>query len=437
MNKNIFFKSLFAVMMVHTMQTASAAGFGLIEQSATMGNAFAGGAAAAEDASTLYFNPAGMTYLPDEQLVIGVHATRPSANFDNDGSTRSAATGGLATPGGGGGDGGGWAFIPNIYYAKAITPDIRLGIAISPLFGLKTEYDKDWVGRYQGIKSDLKTININPSIAFKVNEQISLGFGVSAMRAEAELTNAVDFGTLLGAPALFQRRDGIATIKGDDWAFGWNAGAIFQISDATRLGVSYRSKVHEKLEGTVSFSNVPAPLAANPAFSNGNVSAKLVTPDSVSLAIYHQIDDKWGMSGDIVWTGWSSFKDLTVVRNSGTQVASIPQNWQNAIRIAVGTNYKYNDRIKLRVGIAYDESPVPDEFRTPRIPDSDRIWLSLGGGYKLSPNSSIDVAYTHIFFEGSTLNKATESTIPAVRDNLKGNYDNYADILSAQYTYSF
>ncbi len=446
MTKPIYFTSILAATFFSLSQPATAAGFGLVEQGATMGNAFAGGAAAAEDASTVYFNPAGMTYLPDNQLVMGLHAARPSANFSNDGSTRSAATGGVSTPGGDGGDGGSWAFIPYIYYAKSLTPDIKLGIAISPLFGLKTEYDKDWVGRYQGIKSDLKTININPSIAFKVNDQISLGFGVSAMRASAELTNAVDFGTILLAfpapnPALIQKRDGIATIKGDDWSFGWNMGAIFQVSDATRLGLSYRSQVHEKLDGTVSFSNVPSQFAASPAlsktFAKGNITAKLVTPDSLSAAIFHQINEQWDIAGDVVWTRWSSFKDLTVVRSSGDQVASIPENWKNAVRVAVGTSYKYNDRLKLRTGIAYDESPIPDDFRTPRIPDSDRIWLSLGGGYKLSPTSTVNIAYTHIFFEDSKLNRATESTSNSLKDNLKGSYDNYANILSAQYTYSF
>ena len=421
MAKPVYFTSILVATFFSLSQSAIAAGFGLVEQAATTGNAFAGGAAAAADASTIYFNPAGMTYLPDNQLVVGLHAARPSVNFSNDGSKTTA---GVPTKGGDGGDGGSWAFIPNVYYVTSLTPDIKLGIGISSLFGLKTEYDQDWVGRYQAIKSDLKTININPSIAFKVNDQVSLGFGVSAMRASAELSNAVDFGAAIGQS---QKLDGIATIKGDDWGFGWNAGAIFQISETTRLGLSYRSQIHERLEGNVSFSNVPSFLGANPRFLNGNITAELVTPDSLSAAIFHQINEQWDISSDIVWTRWSSFKDLSIVRTSGASVANIPENWKNAIRVAVGTGYKYNDRVKLRAGLAYDESPVPDEFRTSRIPDSDRIWLSFGGGYKLSPTSTIDMVYTHIFFEGSNLN----------RDNLKGSYDNYANILSAQYTYSF
>ncbi len=430
MNKQGCLTGALLTTLLNSINIVHAAGFGLVEQSATMGSAFAGGAAIAEDASTLYFNPAGMTYLPDNQLVLSANAARPSANFTNDGS--HTATGGLTT-GGNGGDGGSWALIPNFYFAKAISPDIHLGIAISPLFGLKTEYDKDWFGRYQAIKSDLKTISINPSIAFKASDQISLGFGVSAMRAEAELTNAVDFGTLLGNP---QKRDGMAAIKGNDWGFGWNAGAILQASKTTRIGLSYRSKIHEKLDGTISFSKVPSILAASSAFAESGITAKLITPDSLTLAISHQLNDQWVITGDIIWTGWSTFKDLTVVRDNGKNVASVPQNWKNAIRVAAGASYQYSDLVKLRAGIAYDESPVPDEFRTPRIPDSDRIWLSLGSSYKLTPTSSINLVYTHIFFKYGSQNKVTESAAP-LRDTLKGSYNNYANILSAQYTYSF
>ncbi len=437
MRKLICLTGTLFLTLLSNINIVHAAGFGLVEQSATMGNAFAGGAAAAEDASTIYFNPAGMTYLPDNQLVLGAHAARPSANFDNNGSHRSALTGGLATAGGDGGDGGSWAFIPNIYFEKAVSPDIRLGIGISSLFGLKTEYDKNWVGRYQAIKSDLKTISINPAIAFKASDQISLGFGISAMRTEAELTNAIDIGTASGNPALFQKLDGLARVKGNDWGFGWNAGVIWQASDSTRLGLSYRSQVHQKLDGTVSFSNVPKPLSTNAAFAGSGVTARLVTPDSLNLSIFHQLNGQWDISGDIIWTGWSSFRDLTVVRDNGKNVASIPQHWENAIRVAAGAGYQYSDALKLRAGIAYDESPVPDAFRNPRIPDSDRIWLSLGSSYKITPTSSINFAYSHIFFKSSSQNKATESAVSALRDSLKGNYDNSANILSAQYTYSF
>ncbi len=412
-----------------------AAGFGLIEQGVSMGNGFAGGAVAAEDASTIYFNPAGMSYLPDNQLVVGLHAAKPSANFSNKGSTRSALTGGLPTPGGDGGDAGGWAFIPNIYYAKGVTPDIKVGIAISPLFGLKTEYDKSWVGRYHAIKSDLKTVNINPSISFKASDRVALGFGITAMRAEAELTNAVDFGTLLGGP--FQGLDGSATVKGDDWGWGWNMGVIFELNEATKLGVAYRSAIHTKLKGDVSFSNVPAPLAGLPNFQKGDVTARFVSPESVSASVLHHINGEWDIMADVIWTRWSRFKNLTVRRDTGALVSSVPENWNDVTRIGVGTSYQYNSDVKLRAGVAYDESPISKGFRTPRVPDSDRIWLSLGMHYQVSQKGALDVAYTHIFFKNSELNKVNDSGVPALQDTLKGDYDNHANIISAQYTYNF
>lgn len=416
-----------------TVGLAQAAGFALIEQSASgLGNAFAGGAAGAEDASTIFFNPAGMTYLPDSQLVIAAHAIKPSAKFDNDGSHRSPLTGGLATPGGDGGDAGDLAFVPNFYFSKAVTENVRLGIGINAPFGLKTEYGDSWVGRYQAIKSELKTININPSIAFKANDQFSLGFGISAMRAEADLTSAVDFGTPLGA---FQALDGKARLEGDDWGWGWNAGALFQLSSATRVGVAYRSQVHQTLEGTVKFSSVPAPLAA--AFPNGSITAKLTTPDSFSASVFHQVNDQWDVMGDLTWTRWSKFENLTAVRPSGAEVSSVPENWENTIRASVGASYRYSDALKARVGIAYDESPVPSEFRTPRIPDNDRYWLSIGASYKVTPAGSLDIGYTHIFVKDASLDKTTDVSVAALQDTLKGSYDSDVNILSVQYTHNF
>ena len=431
--------------------TSHAAGFALIENNGSgLGNAFAGGAAAAEDASTVFFNPAGMTYLPDNQLVVALHAIKPSAEFRNNSSHRSALTGGLATTGGDGGDAGSWAFVPNFYFAKSISDNVRLGIGVNAPFGLKTEYDNGWVGRYQALKSELKTININPSIAFKASDRFSLGFGISAMRAEADLTNAVDFGTICaamsgcGIGASPQKNDGVARLKGDDWGFGWNAGAIFQIDSSTRLGVAYRSQVHQKLDGTVTFSNVPAAFALVPSlkagFANSDASAKLTTPDTVSASVFHQLNNQWDVMGDLTWTHWSKFQDLTAIRSTGTVVTNVPEHWENAMRASVGASYRYNDALKARVGIAYDESPVPSAFRTPRIPDNDRIWLALGANYKLTPSSSLDVGYTHIFVKDASINKVTDvasASLAALKDTLSGSYDSDINILSVQFTHTF
>jgi long-chain fatty acid transport protein len=416
-------------MLMTAACNASAAGFALIEQNGSgMGNAYAGAAAIAEDASTIFFNPAGMTYLPDSQLVMAAHAIQASAKFDNQGSTTPLG----ATTGGDGGDAGGWAFVPNFFYARAITDSIRLGIGVSAPFGLKTEYDDDWVGRYQAIKSELKTVNINPSIAFKASDRFSIGFGISAMRAQAELTNAVNFGALLGFNQLL---DGKARLEGDDWGFGWNAGVLFQPRSDTRIGLAYRSQVHHELEGDVTFSGVPAPLSA--FFPNGNITADLTTPSTFSASLFHQVDDQWDVVADATWIRWSNFEELRVVRDNGSEVSNVPEKWENTMRYSIGASYRHSDAVKLRAGLAYDESPISDRYRTPRIPDEDRIWLSLGASYRFSATGSLDVGYTHIFVQEGSLDKTNDTSVAALRDRLTGEYDSDVNILSVQYTHTF
>jgi long-chain fatty acid transport protein len=439
-----------AVLLAGAAANASANGFALNEQSASgLGNAFAGGGASAEDASTIFFNPAGMTYLPDNQLVMAAHAIRSSAEFNNSGSHSS---GGLATQGNNGGDAGDWAFAPNIYFAKALNNNVRLGIGINVPFAYKTDYDNGWVGRYQALKTELKTININPSIAFKASDKVSLGLGFSAMYTDAEITNAVDFGTICatglggcGIGATFQKNDGFARVTGDDWSFGWNAGTIFQITNATRLSLAYRSAVHQKLEGNAYFNGIPTAFALSPAltagFANGSVSAKLTTPDSASASIFHQINRQWDVMADLTWTHWSVFQDQTIIRTSGAlagrTLSSVPENWDNTIRASLGANFRYNNALKLRAGFAYDQSPVSLEFRTPRTPNTDRFWLSVGANYRFTPTSSIDVGYTYIFVNDASLNKTTDISIPSLRDTVKGSYNSNANIISVQFTHTF
>ncbi|MDP3142312.1 MAG: outer membrane protein transport protein, partial [Methylotenera sp.] len=222
-------KILLSFVILTTPIAAQAAGFALIEQSASgMGNAFAGGGAVAEDASTVFFNPAGMTYIQGTEIVGAIHLIKPSAEFNDRGSVKAI---GFPAKGGNGGDAADLAFVPNFYYKRDLTDNIKFGLGVNVPFGLKTEYDPTWIGRFQAVKSELKTININPAIAFKVNDQLSLGAGISAMWAQAELTRAVNRVT---AP------ESTVKVKGDDWGFGVNLGAIYQDTADTRIGLAYR-----------------------------------------------------------------------------------------------------------------------------------------------------------------------------------------------------
>jgi long-chain fatty acid transport protein len=380
---------------------AHAAGFALIEQNASgLGNAYAGAAAVAADASTIFFNPAGMTRLPDRQVAAAGHLIKPKAEFS-----------GTSTIGGGdGGDAGGLALVPNAYYAFRLTPDVHIGVGLNAPFGLATEYDSTWAGRTQAIKSEVKTVNLNPSLAWKVNDAVSLGAGVSMQYAEATLTN------LAGAP-------GLATVKGDDYGWGFNLGVLWQLDAATRIGLAYRSEVDYTLEGTLTLSAFPA--------GNGPVTANTTMPDSASLSLFHKFNERWDLLADVSWTGWSDFDELRIVRTNGALVGVTPENWDDTYRYSVGANYRWNDRLTLRGGVAYDEAPVSDLYRTARIPDENRTWIAFGVQYRLSPKSALDVGYAHLFVKDARIHK-TEGPV-----TLAGTYDASVDILSAQLTLDF
>lgn len=385
---------------------AHSAGFALIEQNASgLGNAYAGQAAVAADASTIFFNPAGMTMLPDRQVVMAGHLIAPNAEF----------SGGSTIGGGDGGDAGGLAFVPNGYFAFRLTPDVHLGVGLNAPFGLATEYDDGWAGRTQALKSELKTININPSIAWKASETVSLGAGVSIQYAEATLTNIAG-----GA--------GPVKVEGDDYGWGYNLGLLWQMTPATRLGLTYRSEVDYTLEGDVTFS-------ANP-IANGPVMADATLPDSASLSLFHRLNDRVDLLADVTWMGWSDFKELRVLRSTGALLSLTEENWDDSYRFSVGINYRASDTWMMRGGVAFDETPVSDTFRTARIPDQDRTWLAFGVQYRLSEKSLIDVGYAHLFVKDARINK-TEPALGLGNVTLTGTYDASVDILSAQLTHSF
>jgi long-chain fatty acid transport protein len=340
----------------------------------------------------------------------------PNFEFKNNGSIS-----GTARPlGDEGPDAGDIAFVPNLYWVTDINPSMKFGVGVNAPFGLKTEYDDEWVGRFQGIKSEVKTININPSVAYKVNDQLSLGFGVSAMWAEAELTRQVNLGAA----------ETDVKIKGDDWGFGFNLGAIYQATPDTRFGLAYRSKVRQEIEGEAKFG---APLSGR----DSDISARVDLPESLSFNVFSQLNSKWDVMADATWTRWSRFEELRIKFDSGAPDAVTEEKWSNVMRYSVGVNYHYNDAIKLRAGLAYDESPVNGDYRTARIPGNDRKWISFGAGYQMSPASKFDIGYSHLFISDVKIDDDQTSATPLGNGRLKGEYEGSVDILSVQYTHNF
>lgn len=417
---------------------AAASAFALIEQSSGLGNAFAGGAAGAEDATTIFFNPAGMSRLKGKQVSVAASGIKPSAKFSNTGSTGAA----LQTAGGNGGDAGSLALVPNTYVVTEIEPALRFGLGINVPFGLKTDYDPTWIGRFQAITSKLQTINVNPSLSYQMNDVTSLGIGLNYQHITGDLTSAVNYSAAAfsagGAPLLTAiggaGKEGVSTMSGSDSAWGYNLGALFNVTPSTRVGVAYRSKITYTLKGTISFTNVPTAMAASPTFANGDVNLPVNMPDYFSISGFHQLNDKWDVMADLSRTGWGTFQQLVITRTNGTVVQNVQENWKNTWRFALGATHHYNEQWLARVGVAYDQTPVPDAYRTARIPDNNRTWLAFGGQYKPSFAGTVDFGYAHLFVKDSTI--ANNQTASGA-GNLVGSYANSVDILSVQYAYSF
>jgi len=418
-----------------------AAGFALIENSASgQGNAFAGAAAIANDASTVWFNPAGMMMLENDQLAVAFHSILPKSSFSDNNTVTGQGPAPIQGVTGSGDDGGKNAYVPNFYYVATIDDNLKFGLGVNAPFGLKTEYGRNWVGRYSAVKTELKTININPSIAFKTSEKLSFGAGINIMLADVSLTSAIDFGSLIGTP---QAQDGFADLDGDNFdnlAYGINLGMMYQVTPQTRVGLAYRSRITIDVEGDAKFT-VPAaiaPIFVTPignVFENTDLKASVTLPDSLSLSFASDAD-KITLLGDITWTGWSSFDELRVSYANVVQPDSVTtEAWDDTIRISFGADYRLSDKMTVRGGWALDETPVPSaERRTARIPGNTRRWLSAGFTYMVGPDLAFDLGYSHLFISDTPINNQFESSLPPLNGTLNGTYDSSVDILSLQLT---
>lgn len=412
--KSVFqLKLLPALLAVGFAGGASASGFQLQNQNGSgTGLAYAGAAAVAEDASTIFFNPAGMTYLPEgKNISVGGTVLDRSVKFTDTGTTQLGAF----TVGDNGGDAGGASLVPAFFYAQSLTPNLSVGFGVSPTFGSETEYDETFVGRYSGYFASIKQINLNPTVAYKVNPQLSVGAGINLAKNETDFRSK----TFLSSTVL------PVAIEGDDTGWGYNFGLMFQPSEDTRVGLSYRSTVKFDLKGTFTLGTTAIPITAD-----------IETPDTFSLAFSHKPNSRIELLADATWTGWSSIKSIPLVGTAallGT-TQSLSYNFDDTWRLGVGAKYQWDEKWNLRVGVAVDRTPVPSEAdRTMTLPDSDRTWLAFGARYDVSKQTSIDFGYAHIFFDEASTARAALSGLQTVR----GDFDTSANLLSIQLNHKF
>ncbi len=415
---------------------AHAAGFYLQEQSASgLGTAFAGAAADTPDASTVYYNPAGMTSLKRPEIVGGVSLLLPRADFDDTGSTYTAPAGlGGATTALTGNDSGNpfsLEAIPHIYGVLPVNDRFALGIGVNAPFGLADDYGHDFTGRYNSTDSELKTINIQPSAAYDINNWLSVGAGVQIQYVYANLKNKIPAPSV-GAPNA--DNDGRQRLRGDDWDVGYNFGVQIQPVEETKIGLTYKTAVNHRLKGDV---DVTYPISGFLANSGDTVSvdgsAKLSLPDMASFAVSQRLDDKWTVLGSVNWYGWSDFDNIPVASSLGN--SATPQNYQNTWGFALGARYRLNDQWLLKSGFQYDQTPTVTADRSTRIPDGDRMWFAAGATYSITPNIDLDLAaaYVHVSEERVGVTDAYDSGTVATRGDTDGDVGIFASAIKYKF----
>ncbi|HVI57849.1 MAG TPA: porin [Luteimonas sp.] len=437
---------------------AHAAAFLLKENSVkAQGRSMAGAASAKGDASVVANNPAVMSTF--DQAAFQADVTGIDLSFKFNGGGTAAAGTPLAQPmsGGEGGDAGGMNVVPAMSFVKPLSGQfekLTVGAMVSAPFGLKTEYDSDWVGRYHALDSDVKIIDLTLAASLDLTDRFSIGLGAIYERADVTLSNAIDFGSAIcsiniaacitptPATAVYgpQKNDGSVTVKGDDNSFGWIVGLNWRPIDSLSLGYSHRSEVDHELKGTGNFE-VPGEVrvaldaaGAGALYNDGGAGAKLTLPSTDTLSATWQVNEQFALMAEGTRTDWHSLAEIRIeFDNPGQADAAEDYKWEDSWFYSLGAEYRLNDSFTLRGGIARDESPVSLPYRTPRMPDQDRNWYSIGATWSATENLDITASYSRI----QLVDKPVVGLLSSSGSYLSGDYDGGADNygISAQYRF--
>lgn len=383
-----------------------AGGYQLQEYSATSaGRAFAGAGIVGDDYSAIAFNPAGMT-LNNSGIQLGAMGMDIHSNINGhlNNGPRVGDKGKLRV----------FKLLPHAFGQYAISKDWRVGLGIYTPFGLGTYYNKSWFGKSHALTSEITAIDINPSLAWKPLDWLSIGAGYIIERMDARLTNATG------------PNGKMSDMNADGWGHGWNAGVMFEPTKTTRFGVAYRSPVVQRIKGK---HHLQTALYGN---FEGISSTKLVDPEHVQFTAYHEVGD-FGLSAMARWTRWSRFDllsiDSTALKPLGKSPSQVDENWRNTWTISGGVDYFYCKNLTFRTGLAYDQGAVKDPtHRTARVPDSNRWIASIGASY-MKGNWQIDASYFHMFWNKARVNNNYAGS------TIKGTYKTQLNSfgLSAQY----
>ena len=423
--KKVMLKTTLSLAVAMASSQLFASGFALNEQSVSgMGTGFAGRSSSADDASTVFGNPAGMARLEGQQVTGGVAAIDASTDIKDVSGRSSGTNKGDMVP---------FTAVPFGFYTNKLNDQWAVGFGVYAPFGLITDYESKYQGRGFGSKSEVQVITFQPTVSYAFNDRVSVGFGPTFNRIAGTLESELTLN-----PAAPDTR---IKIKGDDTAIGFNAGVLVQATDSTRVGLTYHSKVKYKLEG---HTEVNAPAITSGALATGryDASLKIDTPESWDLSVTQDMNDAWKLYAGATWTRWSRLKDITVnnkgVTTAGggfapTLVGTIKeeQNWHDTWAYAVGTSYQLTKQVVLRTGLTFDQSPTNSTDRSPRIPTGDRTIFSVGLGYAVMDNMTIDLAYSYLKEEEVSVNRSNALA------SYNAKYKNSANGFGLGMTYKF
>ncbi|WP_248796846.1 OmpP1/FadL family transporter [Pseudomonas sp. MWU13-2105] len=399
--KKVMLKTTLSLAVALASTQLFASGFALNEQSISgMGTGFAGRSSSADDPSTIYGNPAGMSRLKGQQITVGAASIDASTDIkDVSGRSRGQNDGDMVP----------FTTVPMLFYTNQLNDQWSIGFGAYAPFGLVTNYGANFQGRAFGSKSEVKVVTFQPTISYAFNDKVSVGFGPTINRISGELQSDLTLNPLVS--------DVNVKLKGDDTALGFNLGVLVQATDTTRVGLTYHSKVNYDLEG---HTQITAPTALTGIVNSNryNASLKIATPESYDLSVTQDMSDAWKLYAGTTWTRWSRLKDITV-NNEGVTAAAggvaspslfgtitEPQNWHDTWAYAVGTSYQLSKQWVLRTGLTFDQSPTNNTDRSPRIPTGDRTIISFGAGYAVNENLTIDGAISYLKEEDINVSKS-------------------------------
>ncbi|CAI1515761.1 long-chain fatty acid transporter FadL [Serratia proteamaculans] len=398
--KNLFTKSALAAAVAIISSNVSAAGFQLNEFSAAgLGRSYSGEGAMADTAASASRNPALLMMYTRPELSFGAVFIDPDVDITGKSPSGASLDSKNIAP---------TAWVPNLHYVQPINDQFAVGASVTSNYGLATEFNDGYTAGAYGGKTDLTTVNLNLSGAYRLNQNFSFGLGFDAVYAKAKLERyAGESGAALGMPADTQ----ISHLKGDEWGFGWNAGLLYEVDENNRYGLTYRSEVKVDFDGDYK-SSIPSrfnPLQGRtglPWGTDGNTipgSLTLNLPEMWEISGYNKVAPQWAVHYSLAYTSWSQFQELKATGNNGQTLFEKHEGFKDAYRIALGTSYFYDDNWTFRTGIAFDDSPVPAQNRSISIPDQDRFWVSAGTSYAFNKDASVDVGISYMHGQKVTI----------------------------------